>query len=149
MTGISSRLTLTIFPINHRLLHKVQDSCLFPLCLGSHSLPGYYSMRRPIFPDAEFCSSSKQFSTDIYSSALTAKSFSCDTTPMPTYSSLIDSYYPETFSDYRSAAHTGGGSALFSSSALATRLPPFPGDTSHFMLVRRSVRCGFFYCSKL
>ncbi|KAG7322143.1 hypothetical protein KOW79_015001 [Hemibagrus wyckioides] len=101
---------------------------------GSHSLPGYYSMRRPIFPDAEFCSSSKQFSTDIYSSALTAKSFSCDTTPMPTYSSLIDSYYPETFSDYRSAAHTGGGSSLFSSSALATRLPPFPGDASHFML---------------
>ncbi|KAK2831240.1 hypothetical protein Q7C36_016326 [Tachysurus vachellii] len=101
---------------------------------GSHSLPGYYSMRRPIFSDAEFCSSSKQFSADIYSSALTAKSFSCDTTPMSTYSSLIDSYYPETFSDYRSAAHTGGGSSLFSSSALAARLPPFPGDTSHFML---------------
>ncbi|XP_060754009.1 POU class 2 homeobox associating-factor 2 [Neoarius graeffei] len=101
---------------------------------GSHTLPGYYGMRRPFFPDAEFCSSSKQFSTDIYSSALTGKSFSCDITPMSTYSSLIDSCYPESFSDYRSVAHSGGGSSVFSSTALATRLPHFPGDTSHFML---------------
>ncbi|KAM9469229.1 POU domain class 2-associating factor 2 [Clarias gariepinus] len=101
---------------------------------GSHALPGYYSMRRPFFSDAELCSSSKQFSTDIYSSALTGKSFSCDTTPMSTYSSLIDSYYPESFSDFRSAAHSGGGSSIFSSTALASRLPPFTGDTSHYML---------------
>lgn len=121
----------------------MQHSCSFTLCSGSHPLPGYYSMRRPFFSDAEFCSSSKQFSTDIYSSALTGKSFSCDTMPMSTYSSLIDSYYPESFSDYRSAAHSGGGSSIFSSTALGTRLPPFPGDTSHFMLVRLLMRCGF------
>lgn len=122
-------------------------SCSFTLCAGSHTLPGYYGMRRPFFSDTEFCSS-KQFSADIYSSALTGKTLSCDTTPMSTYSSLIDSYYPESFSDYRSAAHSGGGSSLLSSSALATRLPPFPGDTAHFMLVRLLVRCGFFICSE-
>lgn len=125
----------------------MHDSCSFTLCSGSHTLPGYYGMRRPFFSDTEFCSS-KQFSTDIYSSALTGKTFTCDTTPMSTYSSLIDSYYPESFSDYRSAAHSGGGSSLFSSTALASRLPPFPGDTSHFMLVRLLARCGFFNCSK-
>ncbi|KAG9265374.1 uncharacterized protein C11orf53 homolog [Astyanax mexicanus] len=101
---------------------------------GSHMIPGYYSMRRPFLSDAEFCSSSKQFSTDVYSSALTGKSVSCDTTHPSSYSSLIDTYYPETFSDYRSAALSSGGSTIFSSSALSTLLPPFPGDTSHFVL---------------
>uniref|UniRef100_A0A3B1JVF1 Si:ch211-213d14.1 n=1 Tax=Astyanax mexicanus TaxID=7994 RepID=A0A3B1JVF1_ASTMX len=96
----------------------------------SHMIPGYYSMRRPFLSDAEFCSSSKQFSTDVYSSALTGKSVSCDTTHPSSYSSLIDTYYPETFSDYRSAALSSGGSTIFSSSALSTLLPPFPGDTS-------------------
>ncbi|XP_072547334.1 POU domain class 2-associating factor 2 isoform X2 [Salminus brasiliensis] len=66
--------------------------------------------------------------------ALTGKSVSCDTTSTSGYSSLIDSYYPETFSDYRSAALSSGGSTIFSSSALSTLLPPFPGDTSHFVL---------------
>lgn len=121
----------------------MRNSCSFTLCSGSHTLPGYYGMRRPFFSDTEFCSSTKPFSTDIYSSALTGKPFSCDTTPISTYSSLIDSYYPESFSDYRSAAHSAGGSSLFSSTALAPRLPPFPGDTSHFMLVRLLVRHGF------
>ncbi|KAI4905183.1 hypothetical protein NFI96_013897 [Prochilodus magdalenae] len=101
---------------------------------GSHMLPGYYSMRRPFISEAEFCPSSKQFPSDVYSSTLAGKSISCDATSTSSYSSLIDSYYPETFSDYRSAALSGGGSAIFSSSALSTLLPPFPGDSSHFVL---------------
>ncbi|KAK7883173.1 hypothetical protein WMY93_029347 [Mugilogobius chulae] len=38
---------------------------------GSHVLPGYYGMRRTF--DSDFCSSTKQFSPDLYSSSLGAK----------------------------------------------------------------------------
>ncbi|KAF7647192.1 hypothetical protein LDENG_00176070 [Lucifuga dentata] len=70
---------------------------------GSHMLPGYYGMRRPFISDADFCPSAKQFSSDVYPSTLGGKALGCEP-PMTGYSSLIDSYYPETFGDYRSAA---------------------------------------------
>ncbi|XP_066541457.1 POU class 2 homeobox associating-factor 2 isoform X2 [Hoplias malabaricus] len=100
---------------------------------GSHMLQGYYSVRRPFLSEAEYCSSSKQFSPDVYSSTLNGKTVSCDASTS-SYPSFIDSYYPETFSDYRSTALPTASSAIFSSSALSTLLPPLPGDTSHFVL---------------
>ncbi|XP_056099125.1 POU class 2 homeobox associating-factor 2 isoform X1 [Rhinichthys klamathensis goyatoka] len=101
---------------------------------GSHMLPSYYGMRRPFISDTEFCSSMKPFSTDVYPSSLTGKSLSCDTGCVSGYSSLIDSYYPESFGDYRSTPFSSGGSAIFSPSALSSLLPPYSSDPSHYLL---------------
>ncbi|XP_063062332.1 POU class 2 homeobox associating-factor 2 [Engraulis encrasicolus] len=93
---------------------------------GSHMLSGYYSMRRPFLsPDSDFCPSAKQFSADLYSSSLGGKALSCDGAPMPTPYPFIDSYYPESFGDYRNTALATGGSSMFSSSALSSLLQPF------------------------
>ncbi|KAG7471376.1 hypothetical protein MATL_G00124000 [Megalops atlanticus] len=100
---------------------------------GSHVLPGYYGMRRPFIPDPDLCHPSKQFPAEVYPPSLGGKPLSCDPSSVTGYSSLIDSYYPESFGDYRSAAFSSGGSSLFPSSALSSLLPPFPGD-SHFLL---------------
>ncbi|XP_072314820.1 POU domain class 2-associating factor 2 [Eucyclogobius newberryi] len=100
---------------------------------GSHVLPAYYGMRRTF--DSDFCSSTKQFSPDLYSSSLGAKSLGCEAPTMSSYSSLIDSYYPETFGDYRtSSAFSSSGSSFLPSSALSSLLPPFSSDTSHLFL---------------
>ncbi|KPP79118.1 hypothetical protein Z043_101338, partial [Scleropages formosus] len=99
---------------------------------GSHVLSGYYGMRRPFMSDSELCHPSKQFSTEPYSSSLGGKPLPCDGPPMTGYPSLIDSYYPESFGDYRGGtAFAPGGSSLFSAPSL---LPPFTGDSSHFLL---------------
>lgn len=103
---------------------------------GSHMLPSYYGMRRPFIADTEFCSSTKPFSTDVYPSSLMGKSLSCDTGCMSGYSSLIDSYYPESFGDYRSTPFSSGGSTIFSPSALSSLLPSYSSDSSHYLLVR-------------
>lgn len=101
---------------------------------GSHMLPGYYGMRRSFDPD--FCASTKQFSPDLYSSSLGAKALGCDASPMSNYSSLIDSYYPETFADYRStSAFPSSGGSFLPSSALSSLLPPFSSESSHLFLV--------------
>ncbi|XP_067307943.1 POU class 2 homeobox associating-factor 2 isoform X2 [Pseudorasbora parva] len=105
---------------------------------GSHMLPSYYGMRRPFISDSEFCSSTKPFSTDVYPSSLTGKPLSCDTGCVSGYSSLIDSYYPESFGDYRSTAFSSGGSAIFSPSALSSLIPPYSSDPSHYLLQRDS-----------
>lgn len=99
-------------------------------------LPSYYSMRRPFISDSDFCSSTKQFSPDVYSSTLGGKPLGCDPSAMSSYSSLIDSYYPETFGDYRSTAafSTSGGSFL-PSSALSSLLPSYAGEASQLFLV--------------
>lgn len=100
---------------------------------GSHMLPGYYGMRRSFDPD--FCASTKQFSPDLYSSSLGAKALGCDASPMSNYSSLIDSYYPETFADYRStSAFPSSGGSFLPSSALSSLLPPFSSESSHLFL---------------
>lgn len=102
------------------------------VCSGSHMLPSYYGMRRPFISDTEFCSSTKPFSPDVYPS----KSLSCDTGCVSGYSSLIDSYYPESFGDYRSTPFSSGGSTIFTPSALSSLLPPYSSDPSHYLLVR-------------
>ncbi|XP_054881283.1 POU class 2 homeobox associating-factor 2-like isoform X1 [Poeciliopsis prolifica] len=94
---------------------------------GPHMLPSYYSMRRPFISDADFCTSSKQFPSDVYSSTQPSS--------MSSYSSLIDSYYPETFGDYRSAAtFSGSGSSFLPSSTISSLLPTFNGDSPHLFL---------------
>lgn len=103
---------------------------------GSHMLPSYYGMRRPFISDSDFCSSTKQFSPDVYSSTLGGKPLGCEPSSMTSYSSLIDSYYPETFGDYRSAAaFSSSGGSFLPSSALSSLLPPFGGESSHLFLV--------------
>uniref|UniRef100_A0A8D3CEC2 Si:ch211-213d14.1 n=1 Tax=Scophthalmus maximus TaxID=52904 RepID=A0A8D3CEC2_SCOMX len=98
---------------------------------GSHMLPSYYGMRRPFISDSDFASV-KQFSPDVYSSALGGKPLGCDPSTMTSYSSLIDSYYPEAFGDYRSAAtFSSSGGSFLPSSALSSLLPPFSGESSH------------------
>ncbi|XP_027136661.1 POU domain class 2-associating factor 2 [Larimichthys crocea] len=102
---------------------------------GSHMLPSYYGMRRPFISDSDFCSSTKQFSPDVYSSTLGGKPLGCEPSSMTSYSSLIDSYYPETFGDYRSAAaFSSSGGSFLPSSALSSLLPPFGGESSHLFL---------------
>ncbi|XP_047449155.1 uncharacterized protein C11orf53 homolog [Mugil cephalus] len=102
---------------------------------GSHMLPSYYGMRRPFISDSEFCPSTKQYSPDVYSSTLGGKSLGCEPSSMASYSSLIDSYYPETFGDYRSAAtFSSSGGSFLPSSALSSLLPPFSTEPSHLFL---------------
>ncbi|XP_054651321.1 POU class 2 homeobox associating-factor 2 [Dunckerocampus dactyliophorus] len=92
---------------------------------GSHMLPSYYGMRRPFLSDPDLGPSTKQFSADVYPATFGGRPLGYDSS---TFSSLIDTYYPETFSDYRSSAtfSTSGGSFLPSS-----LLPPFSGESSH------------------
>ncbi|XP_041751266.1 uncharacterized protein C11orf53 homolog [Coregonus clupeaformis] len=102
---------------------------------GSHMLPAYYSMRRPPYlTDSDFSPSTKQYSSDPYSSALGGKALSYD--HPSTYPAYIDSYYaPESFGDYRgpTAFSTSGGS-LFPTSSLPHLLPPLPGESSNLLL---------------
>ncbi|KAM7413692.1 hypothetical protein PAMA_020871 [Pampus argenteus] len=102
---------------------------------GSHMLPSYYGMRRPFISDSDFCPSTKQFSPEVYSSTLGGKPLGCEPSTMSSYSSLIDSYYPETFGEYRSAAaFSSSGGSFLPSSALSSLLPPFSGESSHLFL---------------
>ncbi|XP_034403929.1 uncharacterized protein C11orf53 homolog [Cyclopterus lumpus] len=102
---------------------------------GSHMLPSYYGMRRPFISDSDFCPSTKQFSPDGYSPSLAGKPLGCEPSSMTSYSSFIDSYYPETFGDYRSAAaFSSSGGSFLPSSALSSLLPPYGGEPSHLFL---------------
>ncbi|XP_060929882.1 POU domain class 2-associating factor 2 [Limanda limanda] len=102
---------------------------------GSHMLPSYYGVRRPFISDSDFCQSTKLFSPDVYSSSLGGKPLGCDPSTMSGYSSLIDSYYPEAFGDYRSAAaFSSSGGSFLPSSALSSLPPPFNGESSHLFL---------------
>ncbi|XP_061775480.1 POU class 2 homeobox associating-factor 2-like [Nerophis ophidion] len=77
---------------------------------GSHILPNYYGMRRPLMSDADLSPSAKQF---------------CEPASLGGYQSwsLMDSYYPDTFNDQRTFATSGG-----------SFLPPLAGESSHFYL---------------
>uniref|UniRef100_A0A3Q3QYK4 Zinc finger and BTB domain-containing protein 44 n=1 Tax=Monopterus albus TaxID=43700 RepID=A0A3Q3QYK4_MONAL len=102
---------------------------------GSHMVPSYYGMRRPFISDSDFCGSTKQFSPDVYSSTLGGKPLGCEPSTMTSYSSFIDSYYPDTFGDYRSTtAFSSSGGSFLSSSALSSLLPSFSGESSHLFL---------------
>ncbi|KAJ8280606.1 hypothetical protein GJAV_G00056820 [Gymnothorax javanicus] len=100
---------------------------------GSHMLPSYYGMRRPFISDSEFCHPGKQFPPEVYGSSLGGKALPTDPASVTGYSSLIDSYYPESFGDYRNPTFTSGGSSIFPPTALSSLLPTFSGD-SHFIL---------------
>lgn len=98
-------------------------------------------MRRPFHPDADLCPPTKQFSPDVCPSSLGGKPLGCEPSTMSSYSSLIDSYYPDTFSDYRSAtAFSSSGGSFLSPSALSSLLPPFSGESSHLFLVGQSLK---------
>ncbi|XP_059188053.1 POU class 2 homeobox associating-factor 2-like [Centropristis striata] len=101
---------------------------------GSHMLPSYYGMRRPFISESDFCPSTKQFNPDVYSPTLGGKPLGCEPSAMSSYSSFIDSYYPETFGEYRSAAaFSSSGGSFLPSSALSSLLP-FGGESSHLFL---------------
>ncbi|KAG5836899.1 hypothetical protein ANANG_G00233570 [Anguilla anguilla] len=91
---------------------------------GSHMLPGYYGMRRPFISDSEFCHPGKQFQAEVYASSLGCKGLPTDASLVAGYSSLTESYYPESFGDYRNTAFPSGGSSIFPPSALSSLLPP-------------------------
>ncbi|XP_057695582.1 POU class 2 homeobox associating-factor 2-like [Corythoichthys intestinalis] len=97
---------------------------------GSHMLPSYYGMRRPFISDSDFASSTKQFSSDVYPSTYGGRTLSCETSSF----SLIDTYYPDTFSEYRNttANFSSSGGSFLPSAALSSLLPPpFSGESSH------------------
>lgn len=98
-------------------------------------LPSYYGVRRPFLSDSDF--STKQFSPDVYSSTLAGKPLSCESAGVSGYASLIDSYYPETFGEYRgAAAFSAPGGTFLPPSALSSLLPGYGGESSHLFLVR-------------
>ncbi|XP_077422854.1 POU class 2 homeobox associating-factor 2-like [Vanacampus margaritifer] len=96
---------------------------------GSQMLPGYYGMRRSFMSDSDFGPSSKQFSPDVYPSTFGGRPLGCETSSF----SLIDTYYPDAFSEYRNTTTTfsGSGGTFLPSSALSSLLPPFSGESSH------------------
>ncbi|XP_077468107.1 POU domain class 2-associating factor 2 [Stigmatopora argus] len=97
---------------------------------GSHMLPSYYGMRRPFISDSDFGPSTKQFSSDVYPSTYGGRTLGCDKSGF----SLIDTYYADTFSEYRNNAanFSSSGGSFLPSSALSSLLPPpFTGESSH------------------
>ncbi|XP_028666125.1 POU domain class 2-associating factor 2 isoform X1 [Erpetoichthys calabaricus] len=103
---------------------------------GSQMLSGFYGMRRSFLSDSEFshCHTTKPFASDVYSTSLGGKPLTCEASSMSGYSSLIDTYYPEPFGDYRTSSFSTGSSPIFSTSALPSLLPPFSGESTHFLL---------------
>lgn len=112
---------------------------VLPPLPGSHVLPGYYGMRRPYISDSDF--SNKQFSPDVYSASLAGKPLSCESAAVGGYPSLLDSYYPEAFGEYRTtaaaAAFSAPGGSFLPSSALSSLLPSYVGESSHLFVVGR------------
>lgn len=103
-------------------------------------LPSYYGVRRPFISDSDL--SNKSFPPDVYSSPLGGKALSCESAAVGGYPPLIDSYYPDTFGDYRSAAaFSAPGGSFLPSAALSSLLPGYGGESSHLFLVG-GVRLG-------
>ncbi|KAJ8276653.1 hypothetical protein COCON_G00084050 [Conger conger] len=53
---------------------------------------------------------------------------------MPGYPSYMDGHYAEALGDYRTTTFPTGGRELFPPSVLPSILPPFSGDSSHFLM---------------
>ncbi|XP_030077358.1 POU domain class 2-associating factor 2 [Microcaecilia unicolor] len=97
-------------------------------------LSGYYGMRRSFLSDSDF-QNTKQYSSDVYASALSAKPLSCDTSSAQGYPPMLDPYFTEPFGDYRATPlATPSSGSLFSASTLPPLLPHFSGDSTHFLL---------------
>uniref|UniRef100_A0A8C8VIE2 Chromosome 11 open reading frame 53 n=1 Tax=Pelusios castaneus TaxID=367368 RepID=A0A8C8VIE2_9SAUR len=97
---------------------------------GSPAMSGYYGVRRSFMSDLDF-HNTKPLPNDVYASSLGAKSFSCDSSAVQGYPSLLDSCFSE---DYRTASLTPSTSSLFTTSSLPPLLPPFPNDSAHFLI---------------
>ncbi|XP_017664931.1 PREDICTED: uncharacterized protein C11orf53 homolog [Lepidothrix coronata] len=93
----------------------------------------YYGVRRPFPAELDF-HSTKQFVSDVYSSPVGSKPFSCDSSASQGYPALLDSYLTDQCGDYRAPPLAPGASSFFSPSAVPPLLPSFPGDTGHFLL---------------
>ncbi|XP_066190790.1 POU domain class 2-associating factor 2 isoform X2 [Sylvia atricapilla] len=101
---------------------------------GSPPTPGYYSVRRPFPAELDF-HSTKQFVSDVYSSPLGSKPFSCDSSVPQGYPALLEPYLSEQFGDHRAAPLPAAASSFFNPPpAVPPLLPSFPGDTGPFLL---------------
>ncbi|XP_069473369.1 POU domain class 2-associating factor 2 [Ambystoma mexicanum] len=100
---------------------------------GSPSLSSYYSVRRPYLPDSDY-HTGKQYSNDIYPSALGSKPLTCESSSGQGYPPLLDPYFTEPFGDYRTTSAASSTGSLFSASALPSILPHYPGESSHYLL---------------
>ncbi|XP_078415925.1 POU domain class 2-associating factor 2-like [Cetorhinus maximus] len=124
---------------------------------GSHVIPGYYGVRRPYLSDSELshCHSSKQYTADVYSSSLGGKTLGCDPPGVSGYQPLFDPYLAEAFGDYRTSAFPSGANSIFTPQAPPPLIPPFPNESSHFLLrdswdsVPDSVNQGDAICDSL
>ncbi|RMB92002.1 hypothetical protein DUI87_31531 [Hirundo rustica rustica] len=100
---------------------------------GSPTTAGYYGVRRSFPAELDF-HSPKQFVSDVYSSPLGSKPFSCDSSAPQGYPALLEPYLSEQFGDHRAPPLPAGTSSFFTPPAVPPLLPPFPSDTGHFLL---------------
>uniref|UniRef100_A0A663E8A0 POU class 2 homeobox associating factor 2 n=1 Tax=Aquila chrysaetos chrysaetos TaxID=223781 RepID=A0A663E8A0_AQUCH len=100
---------------------------------GSPTTTGYYGVRRSFTTELDF-HNTKQFVSDVYSSPLGSKPFSCNSSATQGYSALLDPYLTDQYGDYRATPLTAGTSSFFSPSSVPPLLPSFPNDTAHFLL---------------
>ncbi|XP_053125828.1 POU domain class 2-associating factor 2 [Hemicordylus capensis] len=99
---------------------------------GSPAVSSYYGVRRSLMADMDL-QSNKQVSSEAYPSSLLAKSFAYELPAIQGYSSLMDSYLIDQYSEHPAASVTSGASSLFSVSSLPSVLPSFPSDPAHFL----------------
>ncbi|XP_069752398.1 POU class 2 homeobox associating-factor 2 [Narcine bancroftii] len=124
---------------------------------GSHVMPSFYGVRRSYLSDYDLphCHSSKQCSSDVYSSSMGNKSFGCDPPAVSGYQHLFDPYIMETFGDYRSPAFPSGTNSIFTPQPFTPLVSPFPNESSHFLLrdswdsVQENVSQGDTICDTL
>ncbi|XP_008941015.1 PREDICTED: uncharacterized protein C11orf53 homolog, partial [Merops nubicus] len=99
----------------------------------SPTTAGYYGIRRSFTTDLDF-HNTKQFVSDVYSSSLGSKPFSCDSSATQGYPALLDPFLTDQYGDYRATPLTAGTSSFFSPSSVPPLLPSFPNDTAHLLL---------------
>ncbi|XP_054659118.1 POU domain class 2-associating factor 2 isoform X1 [Grus americana] len=101
---------------------------------GSPTTASYYHGVRRSFTTELDVHNTKQFVSDVYSSPLGSKPFSCDSSASQGYPALPDPYLSDQYGDYRATALTAGTSSFFSPSSVPPLLPSFSNDTAHFLL---------------
>ncbi|XP_014740105.1 PREDICTED: uncharacterized protein C11orf53 homolog [Sturnus vulgaris] len=100
---------------------------------GSPTTAGYYGVRRSFPAELDF-HSTKQFVSDVYSSPLGSKPFSCDSSAPQGYPALLEPYLSEQFGDHRAPPLPAATSSFFNAPAVPPLLPSFPSDTGHLLL---------------
>nr|XP_033774616.1 uncharacterized protein C11orf53 homolog isoform X1 [Geotrypetes seraphini] len=94
----------------------------------------YYGMRRSFLSDSDF-QNAKQYSSDVYASALSAKPLACEASSAQGYPPMLDPCFTEPFGEYRATPLTTSSTgSLFSATTLPPLLPHFSGDPAHFLL---------------